>query len=151
MTRSIVISGPPAVGKTTVARGLAEVFGMGYLSGGDILKEMAREEGFDPNGNDWWDTAEGMAFLGRRERNPEFDRRLDENLTGLFMGGGVVITSYTLPWLVRGGVKIWLAGSHESSNQEDAVPGQHGSGGGIRGDPGQIRQEQGAVQKDVRS
>ena len=37
MTKSIVISGPPAVGKTTVAKGLAEEFQLQYLSGiGDI-------------------------------------------------------------------------------------------------------------------
>jgi len=27
----------------------------------------------------------------------------------------VIITSYTLPWLVKDGIKIWLAGSHENS------------------------------------
>ncbi|MDO8640585.1 MAG: AAA family ATPase, partial [Nitrosarchaeum sp.] len=56
MTKSIVISGPPAVGKTTVAKGLADEFNLTYLSGGDILKEMANEQGFDVIGDDWWDT-----------------------------------------------------------------------------------------------
>lgn len=115
--KSIIVSGPPAVGKTTVAMGLAAEFGSRYLSGGDVLKEMAREEGYDPAGNDWWDTAGGLEFLGRREQNPEFDRRLDQKLKDLFLQGGTVITSYTLPWLVRGGIKIWLDGSHSSSSQ----------------------------------
>ena len=53
MTKSIVISGPPAVGKTTVAKGLAEEFQLQYLSGGDVLKEMAGEHGFDSKGDDW--------------------------------------------------------------------------------------------------
>ena len=56
MTKSIVISGPPAVGKTTVAKGLAKEFNLQYLSGGDVLKEMAKEQGFDSDGDDWWDT-----------------------------------------------------------------------------------------------
>ena len=47
MTKSIVISGPPAVGKTTVAKGLAEEFQLQYLSGGDVLKEMAKEQELD--------------------------------------------------------------------------------------------------------
>ena len=115
MKKSIVISGPPAVGKTTVARGLAGEFGMRYLSGGDVLKEMARDEGYDSAGDDWWDTKEGLEFLSKREQNPEFDRKLDDRLAGIFSGGGVVITSYTLPWLVDGGIKIWLGGSHVSS------------------------------------
>lgn len=117
MTRSIVISGPPAVGKTTVAKGLAQEFGMRYVSGGDVLKEMAAERGFDSGGDDWWDTPQGMEFLAQREQNPEFDRNLDDRLRGIFERGGAVITSYTLPWLIRDGIKIWLAGSHASSTQ----------------------------------
>lgn len=115
MTQSVVVSGPPAVGKTTVARGLAEAFGMRHLSGGDILKEMAREAGFGVGGGDWWDTESGMAFLRRREDDPSFDRKVDRRLMGMFQNGGVVITSYTLPWLVDGGIKVWLEGSHASS------------------------------------
>jgi len=115
LTKSIVISGPPAVGKTTVAIGLAEEFQLQYLSGGDVLKEMANEHGFDSKGDDWWDTEEGMEFLNQREQNSEFDKRLDEKLSILFNQGGMVITSYTLPWLVKDGIKIWLEGSHESS------------------------------------
>ncbi|MDH3313720.1 MAG: cytidylate kinase family protein [Nitrosopumilus sp.] len=117
MTKSIVISGPPAVGKTTVAKGLAEEFHLEYLSGGDVLKEMAMEEGFDSDGDDWWDTEDGMRFLNQREKDSKYDRTLDEKLTLIFKRGGVVITSYTLPWLVKDGIKIWLEGSHESSTK----------------------------------
>ncbi len=117
MTKSIVISGPPAVGKTTVAKGLASEFKLTYLSGGDILKEMAKEEGFDAVGDDWWDTENGMKFLNKRENNSEFDKKVDDKLIQLFKKGGMVITSYTLPWLVDDGIKIWLSGSHDSSSQ----------------------------------
>lgn len=115
MTRSVIISGPPAVGKTTLARGLAGEFGLRYLSGGDILKGMAAEQGFEVGGDDWWDTPDGMRFLGRRDENPEFDRAVDDRLSELCRKGGVVVTSYTLPWLVDGAIKIWLDGSHENS------------------------------------
>ena len=117
MTKSIVISGPPAVGKTTVAKGLAEEFNLKYLSGGDVLKELAREQGFQVDGDDWWDTEEGMKFLSQRETNSEFDKKVDEKLVDLFNKGGMVITSYTLPWLVKNGIKIWLDGSHASSSE----------------------------------
>ena len=117
MTKSIVISGPPAVGKTTVAKGLADEFNLIYLSGGDVLKELAKEEGFVVDGDDWWDTKEGMKFLGQRELNPEFDKKVDKKLIDLFKKGGMVITSYTLPWLVDDGIKIWLDGSHDSSSK----------------------------------
>lgn len=115
MKKSIVISGPPAVGKTTVAKALAEEFGLKYLGGGDVLKELAKEEGYTTSGDDWWDTKGGMDFLGQREKNSEFDKKVDQKLIELFKDGGMVITSYTLPWLVENGIKIWLDGSHSSS------------------------------------
>ena len=115
MKKSIIISGPPAIGKTTVAKGLGKEFGFKFLGGGDILKELAKEEGFNTGGDDWWDTPQGMEFLKQRNTNPEFDRKVDNKLKELFLKGGVVITSYTLPWLVEDGIKIWLAGSHENS------------------------------------
>jgi cytidylate kinase len=58
-----------------------------------------------------------MKFLNQREQNSEFDKNLDKKLTDLFNQGGMVITSYTLPWLIKNGVKIWLEGSHESSTK----------------------------------
>ena len=115
MTKSVVVSGPPAIGKTTVAKGLASEFNLTHLSGGDILKEFASEQGFSSTGDDWWDTEEGMEFLDQRKKNPEFDKKVDEKLKTLFQNGGVVITSYTLPWMVNGGIKIWLAGAVENS------------------------------------
>lgn len=115
MTKSIIISGPPAVGKTTVAKSIADEFNLKYLSGGDVLKDLARDEGFSTDGDDWWDTPDGMKFLNKRAQNSEFDIKVDEKLKELFYKGGVVITSYTLPWLVDDGIKIWLDGSHQSS------------------------------------
>ena len=117
MLKSIIISGPPAIGKTTIAKGLAKEFGLTHLSGGDILKELAEEEGFKTDGDDWWDTQDGMNFLSKRQENSEFDKKVDDKLKKLFSAGNVVITSYTLPWLVEGGVKIWLDGSKENSAQ----------------------------------
>ena len=117
MLRSIIISGPPAIGKTTIAKAITEEFGLTHLSGGDILKELAEEEGFKTGGDDWWDTQEGMNFLSQRQENSEFDKKVDEKLKKHFLDGNVVITSYTLPWLVEGGVKIWLDGSKENSAQ----------------------------------
>lgn len=115
MTKSIIVSGPPAIGKTTVAKGLAAAFGMQSLSGGDVLKELAKEQGFKTEGDDWWDTKDGMKFLKQRKDNYEFDKKVDQKLMEIFQKGNVVITSYTLPWIVSGGIKIWLGGSRENS------------------------------------
>ena len=115
MLKSVIISGPPAIGKTTIAKGLAEEFNLTYLSGGDILKDMAKEEGFTSDGNDWWDTEDGMKFLNQRKTNSDFDKKVDKKLQDFFHNGNVVITSYTLPWLVNDGIKFWLSGTYENS------------------------------------
>lgn len=115
MLKSVIISGPPAVGKTTIAKGLAKQFELKYLSGGDVLKEMAKEEGFRTERDDFWDTKAGMNFLNMRKDNSEFDKEVDEKLKKIFLNQDVVITSYTLPWLVKDGIKIWLSGSIENS------------------------------------
>ncbi|MFZ0695773.1 MAG: AAA family ATPase, partial [Nitrososphaeraceae archaeon] len=54
----IVISGWPAVGKTTIAIELAKEFGLKSYSGGDILKMFAENKGYFTSGEDWWDTKE---------------------------------------------------------------------------------------------
>jgi CMP/dCMP kinase len=115
LLRSVIISGPPAIGKTTIAKGLGKEFGLKYLSGGDVLKEIAKDQGFETDNDDFWDTEEGMNFLNIRKRNPEFDKEVDEKLKKIFLTEDVIITSYTLPWLVKDGIKIWLAGSHKNS------------------------------------
>ena len=115
MLKSVIISGPPAIGKTTVSKGLAKEFDLKYLSGGDVLKEIGEEQGFKTKRDDFWDTSFGMKFLNMRKTNSEFDKKVDEKLKKLFMEGGKIITSYTLPWLVEDGIKIWLAGSQENS------------------------------------
>ena len=116
MIKSIIISGPPAIGKTTIAKGLAKEFSLSYVSGGDVLKELAKEEGFETSG-DWWDKPQGMKFLNQRQENSEFDKKVDEKLKELFLKGNIVITSYTLPWLISDGIKIWLSGSIENSSK----------------------------------
>jgi CMP/dCMP kinase len=111
---AIIISGMPAVGKTTVSKTVALALGKPTVGGGDVLKEMAVEEGYTPGGQDWWDKGEGMKFLKERERSSDFDRDVDSRLLQKAQSGDVVITSYPLPWLSKHGLKIWLAGNVDS-------------------------------------
>ena len=112
--KAIVVSGLPAVGKTTVSRRVAEELKKPIIGGGDVLKEMAVEEGYRPGGNDWWDSAEGMKFLDERKRKSGFDREVDARLMQKAKKGDVVITSYPVPWLTNDGIKVWLTGSVNS-------------------------------------
>lgn len=112
--KAIVVSGLPAVGKTTVSRRVAEELRKPIVGGGDVLKEMAVEEGYKPGGDDWWDTAEGMKFLKERKRKQGFDREVDARLIQKARKGDVIITSYPVPWLTEDGIKVWLTGSVDS-------------------------------------
>ncbi|AIF84831.1 cytidylate kinase [Candidatus Nitrososphaera evergladensis SR1] len=115
---SIVISGWPAVGKTTIAGALAKEFGLTMYNGGDILKMLAREKGYstDTAKSDWWDTPEAKMFMQERKRDPSFDKRVDKKLEEILKSESAVITSYTLPWLVNDSaiIKFWLKGSSRS-------------------------------------
>ena len=111
-TFSIIVSGWPAVGKTTVAAELADEFGLRIYNGGDILKEIATNMGYQTTGTDWWDSEEGRCFMRRRRSDPTCDREVDNKLKEIIKSGNAVITSYTLPWLVKNKcVKLWLQGS----------------------------------------
>jgi cytidylate kinase len=113
---SIVISGWPAVGKTTIAGKLAEEFGLVMYNGGDILKMLAAEKGYSTKRDDWWDTSEAKKFMQERKSDASFDKKVDKKLAETVRKGAAVITSYTLPWLVKEDsvVKLWLKGSPEN-------------------------------------
>lgn len=112
--KAIILCGMPAVGKTTVARFISSKLKLKLIGGGDILKEIALEEGYNAVGDDWWDTKEGLKFMEERAGSPEFDREVDRRLLARAHKGDVVMTSYTLPWLAEGGVKVWLSGTKHS-------------------------------------
>ncbi len=96
-----------------MARRLAEEYGLKYVSGGDGLKEMAVEEGYAVGGRGWWESDEGMRFFEQRMDDLEFDRRVDERLLKWAGKGGVVLDSWTMPWLFNGGFKVWLEASED--------------------------------------
>jgi CMP/dCMP kinase len=111
-TLSIIVSGWPAVGKTTIAAKLADEFGLKIYNGGDILKQIATNMGYQTSGTDWWDSQEGRLFMEKRRNDPTSDREVDNRLKEIIKCGNAVITSYTLPWLVKDNcIKLWLQGS----------------------------------------
>jgi len=111
---SIVISGWPAVGKTTIAAEIAREFDFKVYNGGDILKLLAGDRGYSISGNDWWDTEQAKKFMAERKANLYFDKQVDQKLVEIVRLGKAVITSYTLPWLVQDAIKFWLKGSQDN-------------------------------------
>ncbi|MEM3781370.1 MAG: cytidylate kinase family protein [Candidatus Micrarchaeaceae archaeon] len=112
--RAILICGFPAAGKTTVAGLVAKKLGVKMLGGTDMLREIAKEHGHKPIGANWWDTPDGLRFLRERESDTQFDIEVDKRLIEIAKAGNVVITSYTLPWLTKGGFSVWLEASTDT-------------------------------------
>ena len=78
-----------------MAKAVAEEFNLTHLSGGDILKEFAQEEGFESGGDDCGDTEEGRNFLNKRQADAKFDEKVEEKLKKKGLDGNGVISSYT--------------------------------------------------------
>ena len=109
----ICISGMAGTGKSTLAKKLAQKYNLKYYSGGDALKDLAKDEGYDINAQGWWESPVGLDFLQKRVNDPKFDRAVDNKLLEYANQGNVLLDSWTMPWLLKGGFKIWLEASFE--------------------------------------
>lgn len=107
----VCICGMAGTGKSTVAKKLAEKYGLRYCSGGDALKALALEKGYRTSEKGWWESCEGLSFLENRVKNLEFDREVDMKLMEAAEQGNVILDSWTMPWLLKRGFKIWLEAS----------------------------------------
>ena len=109
----ICISGMAGTGKSTLAKKLAQKYNLKYYSGGDALKDLAKDEGYDINAQGWWESPVGLDFLQKRVNDPKFDKAVDNKLLEYANQGNVLLDSWTMPWLLKGGFKIWLEASFE--------------------------------------
>jgi len=107
----ICVSGMTGSGKSTVAKRLASKYGLDYYSGGNALKILAQEVGYDSNVRGWWETDDGLNFLKQRMGDPAFDKKIDEKLLEMAAEGNVILDSWTMPWLLKEGFKVWLEAS----------------------------------------
>jgi CMP/dCMP kinase len=117
----ICISGMAGTGKSTLSKKLAEKYDLRYFSGGDVLKEIAKQEGYDVSLRGWWESPEGLKFLNRRVNDPKFDKEVDDKLLEYAQTGNVLFDSWTMPWLLKDGFKIWLEASFEKRAARVAV------------------------------
>ncbi len=109
----LCISGMAGTGKSTLSKKIAGKYGLKYYSGGDALKILAAEEGYEVSSRGFWESPEGLRFLKKREENSKFDKAVDEKLLEYAKEGNVLLDSWTMPWLVKSGFKVWLLASLE--------------------------------------
>ena len=107
----VCISGMAGTGKSTLAKKLAKKYKLRYYSGGDALKAFAADEGYNSSSRGWWESTEGLSFLEKREKNLKFDKAVDDKLLEYAQQGHVLLDSWTMPWLLKTGFKIWLVAS----------------------------------------
>jgi cytidylate kinase len=107
----ICVCGMTGSGKSTTAKRLAKRYGLTYFSGGDALKSLASDAGHKTIKTGWWETEGGLNFFRQRIEDPTFDTRVDQKLLQLAKRGNVVLDSWTMAWLLKGGFKVWLEAS----------------------------------------
>ncbi|MDR7523635.1 MAG: cytidylate kinase family protein [Armatimonadota bacterium] len=93
----VAIGGPIGVGKSTVARALAERLGIRLISAGGVFREVARRRGLS------------VVDLNRlAEGDPTIDRELDRLQGELAREGPCVVESRLSGWMVDADLKVWL-------------------------------------------
>jgi cytidylate kinase len=120
----VCIAGMAGSGKSTLAKRIAEKYKLKYLSGGDALRALAKGRGYKSLEEGWWESREGMHFLEERKKDQRFDEAVDRKLLQMAHKGNVVLDSWSMPWLLEDGFKIWLDASPEK--RAERVAGRDG-------------------------
>ena len=85
------------------------------------MKDLAKQDGYDVSVQGWWESPEGLNFLTKRVNDPKFDREVDDRLLDYAQQGNVLLDSWTMPWLLKEGFKIWLEASFEKRAARVAI------------------------------
>ena len=92
----ITVSGPPGCGATTVVESLAESLDCGYVSGGEIFRELAEERDMTLT-----------QLIAEADADEEIDRALDRRLRTIAERWGTSNKAFILESRLAG----WLAGN----------------------------------------
>ncbi|WP_255151552.1 (d)CMP kinase [Halorarius halobius] len=106
----ITVSGPPGCGATTVSERLASALDCGYVSGGEIFRELAEERGMSLT-----------ELIAKADASDEIDRALDQRLRTIAERWGTANKAFVLEsrlagWLAgnRADLRIWLDAPEET-------------------------------------
>ncbi|MEM0360201.1 MAG: AAA family ATPase [Candidatus Diapherotrites archaeon] len=116
----VIVSGLPGSGKSTLVEKIAREFNLKPVFASGILKQIRERERVDfesaEKGAGFWESLEGKNFTKQREKELDFDKKLDQELLRIASSGdNLVFDSRTMPWLFKGkAFKIWLKASLET-------------------------------------
>jgi cytidylate kinase len=117
----LCICGMAGTGKSTLSKKIAQKYNLQCYSGGDALKELAKEAGYEVADQGWWESPKGLKFLEKRVNDHKFDQQVDQKLLEYAKQGNVLLDSWTMPWLMKEGFKIWLMASIDKRAARVAV------------------------------
>jgi cytidylate kinase len=105
----ITVSGPPGCGATTLCEGLSAALDCGYVSGGDIFRDLADERDMSLS-----------QLIAKADESDEIDRALDRRLRTIAEKWGAankpfVLESRLAGWLAgnRADLRVWLDAPEE--------------------------------------
>jgi cytidylate kinase len=105
----ITVSGPPGCGATTVCEGLSTALDCGYVSGGDIFRQLADDRDMSLS-----------QLIAKTDETDEIDRALDQRLRTIAEKWGAsnkpfILESRLAGWLAgnRADLRIWLDAPEE--------------------------------------
>jgi cytidylate kinase len=94
----ITVSGPPGSGKSTVAKRIADLLGLRFVSAGQLFREIAQSKGIDVVG-----------LNKQAEQDFSIDRQVDARSILEAEKGNVVIEGHLTGWVVRDAdLKVYL-------------------------------------------
>jgi cytidylate kinase len=112
----IIVAGFAGSGKSSLADSLAEHFNLRVIHASDAMKQLMKGK-LDLNNTKgqqgFWDSSESNEIMKKRMESDELDKKLDDLLLMEIEKGNVVLDSWTMPWLSKKGIKIWLKASPE--------------------------------------
>ncbi|WP_049916754.1 (d)CMP kinase [Halogeometricum pallidum] len=105
----ITVSGPPGCGATTLCEGLSRALDCGYVSGGDIFRELAEDHEMSLS-----------QLIAKADEKDDIDRALDRRLRTIAEQWGTANKAFILEsrlagWLAgnRADLRIWLDAPEE--------------------------------------
>lgn len=113
MKINIIIFGFSGSGKSTIAKLLGKELGMRVIHPSSILKELIQGETLGLNnskaGTGFWESDEGIQlFKNRLEEKQPIDFVCDDILLKELEEGNIVMDSWTMPWIAKSGLKVYL-------------------------------------------